>query len=469
MKELQKYIKSLLESGKSKEDIAGETFACEKYQEVTAEEFKDAFKAAKKAYDAEKALEEDAKTEAQKQAEDEKIKTAVEKAKAELKAELKTTSPEDLLETLKKDHRVSVKEDADAWKAETGRILQLAAKSDKTNKENEEYHDLKSKAVNRLQSVYGEKDTDAIIAQTDASGGFFMPPEFDPDVDKAVYKKSELLEKMQIRRGNEKTLINSIGTFDFTTRTSENTTATETKPTFAQEEVNPEQAIALVSLSNRALRGSAYNLISELTELAADAKIRYLEPLVTTASVDVDSDPFDGIRFQSGITTVNSINDANNNGSGIITSKDLTNMYLNAKSQTRNEDSACFVMDTRELMLLMEEEGDDGQYKEPVTIINGQFVHKKTGKRIVVSDNMYRSLNGVTDRSTGSDVPTLFGPMSRFRFYQVLGMRVATSEHIFFKEDAIGIRFTFDFMQGIPAQSQDSFVSLQGLRDNQLV
>ena len=203
------------------------------------------------------------------------------------------------------------------------------------------------------------------------------------------------------------------------------------------------------------------NLVTEIISAASDAKIRLLEPQILTNSVDVDLDPFDGIRFHPGVVAINC---KNFGGTGKPVSSDLTNMYLAAPAQSRAKGK--FYMDSRELFLLLEEKTTDGNYLKAVEMVNGNFVHKPTGKIITPVDTLPRTLNGVTDSSTGTDVAVIFGVMSRFRLYQYRGFRIDTSKDIFFKEDAIGMRMIMTNKQGIPVNSRSSFVTLQGVKYN---
>lgn len=352
----------------------------------------------------------------------------------------------------------------DNWKEDAVTGLKLAlrvGRKEASSADIDAYNDYRIKNINRWAEKMGIKAIDGIITGTDNAGGYFMPPEFDSEVDKNTFSSSALLSEVKIRTGSEKTEINSIGTFNLSFRTDENAAFGATKPTFAQQELKYKDAGAIVDIANRSLESSFYNIISELTELASDAKIRLLEPLLTTGSTNVDSDAFNGIRFHTGITTLNCLNYG---GSGKVTCSDLTNLYLTAPSQTRAQGS--FIMDSREAMLLAEERAQNGEYLEAVEMIDGQYVHKPTGKKIIIVDNMSRLCNGVTDRSTGTDVPVLFGVLPRFRIYQLGGFRIDLSKDFRFDYDATSMRFVLAVKFGIPTNSRSSFVTLQGVKYN---
>ena len=315
---------------------------------------------------------------------------------------------------------------------------------------------IKERVVNATKAV-----SDGMITGTDAAGGYLIRPEFDAEIDKLLYTKSALLDSMKIRSGNEKTLINGIGTFDFSYRATDNAAFGQTRPTITEQEINYRDAGCVVPMAAKLLDMADYNIISEIVEGAADAKIRLLEPQILVASVDVDLDPFDGVRFHTGVTALNC---KNYDGSKKLESIDLTNAFLAAPAQSRS--NGMFFMDSRELMLLLEEKATDGHYQKAVEIVNGAFIHMATGKKIVAVDTLHRLLNGVTDRSTQNEVAVIFADMSRFRFYQKGGLRIDTSKDIFFLEDQIALRFILTNKQGIPTNSRSSFVTIQGVEYN---
>lgn len=465
MNELELLIKKLILEGKNDAEIAQ---AVVEYESTKSEKQLGTTEAiAKKVSEIKKV--EEIVSELKKIADIEAAESAKQAEKTDLDAKVKSLVDEQL-EGIKThplftgEKKVTVE---DNWRPEAVEGFKLALKVGRkiaNSKELDAFESYRLKNIQRWQDQKGEKAIDGVISGTDTAGGFFMPPQFDAEVDKLVFTSSALLSAMKIRQGSEKTEINSIGTFNLAFRTDENTAFGTTKPVFAQQELKYKDAGAIVDIANRALESSYYDIINELVEGGADAKIRLLEPLITTGSVDVDSDAFDGIRFHTGVATLDC---ANNGGSGKVVSADLTNLYLAAPSQSRFQGS--FIMDSREAMVLAEEKDTNGQKLKDVEMVNGSFIHKPTGKTITIVDNMYRTCNGVIDRSTGTDVPVLFGVMPRLRFYQLGGFRIDMSKEFRFDYDATSMRFVIALKFGIPTQSRSSFVTLQGVKYNQVV
>lgn len=455
--ELIKFITKLKREGKTEDEINFEI--SKSFPQLEVKEIVEALKAAQKAVDIES-----------------QVKT--EEAKAAQKAEIIATTKEIVNQQVEEElskiknagnpfgSQPQIKENPEQWKLELAESFKLMVKvqaKTATASEQDEYREQRNKTLNRWAEVHGEKTIDAVITGTDASGGFFMAPQFDAEVDKIVYDSSELLSAIKMRPGTEKTEINSISTFDFAYRSNENAAFGATKPTFAQQEHKYRDAGTLVYVANRALQGSYYNLVAELMELAADAKIRLLEPLLTTGST-ADSPtaaPFNGIRFHTGVTTLDC---KNSGGSGRLETTDLTRLFLAAPSQTRKQ--GLFIMDSREAMLLAEEKDSNGRPLELVKMVNGSYIHMPTGKQIIIVDTMSRTCSGVTDSQNGTDVPVLFGVLDRFRYYSLGGLRVDTSKDFSFDTDSMTMRFVMSNKWGIPAQSRSSFVTLQGVKSN---
>lgn len=460
---MKKRILELLRQGKSFDEA--KSIAIEEFENEEVEAIVKALKLAKKEIEAEKKLDDDEKAEAAEKAFNSRVEEATKKA---VEKQLENAKVPSSLNNFDRKEAVSTNDQPEQWKQDTGRFIQLISEKHLNQKGQEELIDLKEKFEKRQAEVMGQKSTDAIIAGTDAAGGYFMEPKFDMEVDKLVYEGSALLQAMKMRPGSEKTLINSISTFNFVHRTDENTAFTETRPTFAQEELKYQDLGAIVGLSNRALNGSAYNLTQELTELAADAKIRKLETVIPTGKASTadptdtnDTFKFNGIWFTSGVTTVNAINKG---GTGKVTSADLHAMFLAAPAQTRAKGS--FLLDSRELGVLMAEKASDGHLLKQVVNINGKFIHTLSGKEIIPVDNMERTLNSTTGYS-GTDIPVIFGVLDRFRFYTLGGMRVNTSTERYFEKDQTALRFIMSYKQGIPTYSLSSFVLLLGVKYNQ--
>lgn len=352
---------------------------------------------------------------------------------------------------------IIVKEPEGAWKrdqAKMFRLLYKAKTADYTEKDRTQFVELRQK----FDRVWAVK-LDGNVTDAAAPGGNFVRPEFDPEVDKLVYKDSVLIKEVKIRPGGDKTDINSLSTFDFTLRADQNAPFAQTKPTTDKLSLEYREAGAVVPVSPYMLEESEPNFISELIEGAADAKIRHLEPAITTGKVS-DGDAYDGIRFHTGVTAHDVINAA---GTGKLLSKDLTNAWLAAASQTRNQGT--FILDTREFGLLKEERDDQNLPIKTIELVNGQWIHLASGRPIIISDLMSRVNTALTSNTGGSQVGALFGVLPRFRIYQRGAMDIDQSKDIFFIENQIAFRFILRYKFGIPIRSRSSFVTLQGVQN----
>ena len=444
-------VKDLIKEGKSQLECVEALLAAD--ETLEAADALASYKSAKKAVDAAELIE----AESAKKAADDAVSA---QAKKVAEAALKEIKVDGIIQKAIASGQVQVTESPDAWKADQAKMFRLMVKANQpgASSAHSEIAELKTKFSN----VWNHKVA-GIVTDENSSGGFFVRPEFDLTVDKIVYERSELLDAMQIRRGGDKIDINSISPFDFTNRADQNAAFAETKPTFSQERLEYRETGAIVPIAKYALEESEYDLVGELMSLAADAKIRHIEPAVTTGKVS-DGDFFDGMRFKTGVTT-STIADAGTGGT--LTSKDLSNAYLACASQTRK--NGAFVLDTRELCLLLEERDNQNMPIETIMNVNGQFIHKKTGRPIIVSDLMSRTNNALTSNTGGVEVGAFFADLSRFRIYQNGAMDIAQSDQIFFKEAQIGFRFILRYKFGIPAQSLSSFVTLQGVENSPIV
>jgi len=367
--------------------------------------------------------------------------------KAEVEATLKT------IDTGSNYSGNSVKV-AHNWQAEAAEYMKLLSVKEKNVEQITRMSELREKS----ETAYKHSaKTLGFEVGTDASGGYFMQPEFDMEVDKAIYTQSALLNEIRVRQGGEKTEINSMSTFDLTLRTNEDTAFTTKTVTFAQEELKYRDAGGLMSIGNDALAGSSYDIIKELTEQTIDSKIRYLEQIILTGLSA--SEGFNGIHFTSGIGSTACIA---TQGTGGVESKDLTNLWGAVGSVFRA--NAKFVMNTLEFIRLSDERDDKGQPTNRIITVNGKFYHAGTGKEIVISDLGYRSLNGVTNKTAGSNVPVICGDLSKFRFYQNGGTRIKTSKDFYFDKDALALLVAIRFKQGIPTQAKPAFATLTGVK-----
>jgi HK97 family phage major capsid protein len=355
------------------------------------------------------------------------------------------------------------------WKKEMGESFLLGfkiASGNGTSKDIDNYQLMKEKNIKQVADAkfggqFDKKSNNFLISATTNAGGFLVHPEFDSEIDKNVTAQSQLMNAIKKRIGTEKDLINSISTFNLSYRANENTAFSQTRPSTAQVELKFKDAGGIVNISRKAMEGSYYNLVDELTQVATDAKIRLLEEMIPTGSVTADEDAFDGIRFQDGITSINGINAG---ASGAITTTDLSRAFTACDTNARHRGQ--FIMDTREAMFLAEAKDKNGQLLNLVEMKDGIFYHKSTGKQIIVCDRMHRLLNGVSNRSTGTDVAVLYGDLSRFRYYEQGVMRIDITDQFKWAEDAYSMRFIVSNKWAVPENSLTSFVTVNGIKEN---
>ena len=412
----------------------------------------------------------DAEVEAQKQA-------IIAEAKKQAEAELANT---DVKSKLDPSNAVEVKEQKGVWMAETAEYIKLAIgfrKNELTSKQVTRFNELREKNYNsqaefhmksygmKLENAQSKATNSGMNVTTDASGGYFIRTEFDQELDKLYYEGSELLDEIRIRPAEEDIAINGIGTFNYTYRANDDTNITKTKPTLNQDTLALKDAGAIVPISNRLLSGSYYNLVSELMEGESDAGIRLFEQQITTGD-DAESDEvFDGIWFTSGISTLV----AKNSGtSGAINPSDLHNLFLSCAAQTRRKGS--YVMRAQEFQYLYGLKDSTGRPigDELFNWINGKLYFKGTGKRVILVDNM-EGVNGVTNKTTQTEYPVIFGDLSRFRLYRKGGRQIDMSQHVYFEYNQMAIRFILENAQTIGTNSKSSFVALTGIKENAVV
>ena len=249
---------------------------------------------------------------AKKQAEADAVVLAA-KAKTDVEAQVKSLVDEQMkafkthaLSTGAGVGSVSV---ADDWQGDMASMLQLKHKimhDQASSAEIDELQSLNQKNIRRElegkhRGALSKKDTDVIIAGTSVAGGVLMPYQFDAQIDMLAVKQSQVLAELKVIQGTEKDLINSVGPLTLSFRAGENTLLPEQRPDFAQQEINPKDAGGILGMSVAAFNGSAYNIVNTMLELYTDAKIKLLETAIFTGSIDVDADPFDGIRFHAGV------------------------------------------------------------------------------------------------------------------------------------------------------------------------
>lgn len=431
---LKDFITGLIKKGLSKSEVLSQVADHADYKGLEVSDIAEAFASASKAVEAEKAIDAKAKSEADQKALDEKVNKIAEKQVEEI---LKNKKVDGLL-----SQPVVVSEVKDAWKKDTFDMFKAMYQKDA-----KKVAELSEKAK-KVREAEGK----AVRTDSDGAGGYWVRPEFDDEVDKEVYETSALLNFAKIRAGHDKVTINGIGTIDLAFRTNQATAFGDLTPTFTQKELFFREFGGIVAIAENMIMYNYYDVTGELSILFADSKIRLLEPLIIQGDAD-GTDPFDGIVNTTGITSVDA---KNKGGSGKITSADLSAMYLGCSAQTRNAKSACFVMDTRELMVLLEEKAEDGHYLRAVEMVNGVAMHKPTGKVILTVDTLTR---------VDGSIPVVFGVMDRFRIYTDGGLQIAQSSERYFEYKQLGIRASQNYMQGVPTNSLASFVSLSGIKN----
>jgi len=450
MNEIYKKALELLRAGKKGDEVTAGIL--EAYPDTKSEDIIKQGALAQKAYEIEVQQKKGEQEEAQKKALEEQAKKLAEQM-------LESMDEKSLLEKFKKSGDIvisNVKESEHYWMKDAADVIRTRTKKELSEDDKRFLNDQREKNDKVAEQKYGIKASMRGDSNTD--GGYLLRPEFDMEIDKKVLANSELINEMTIRPGDDKTLINSItGPLEFAYRANQETAFGTDTLTTAQQELLYREAGMIIPVSKYLFEGSEYNLISELMEFMKDAKIRLIEPLVCSYSVDVDGDPFDGIRFHTGVVAYNII-DAN----GATADADLTNMYLQAAPETRA--MGVFMMDEREIMLLASVKDVNGNPKNLVLENNG-WKHKATGKRIISVNNLPRTLNSTTDHSTGTDVFVAFGNLKRYRYYEYGGMDIARSDEVYWTSAQVGIRAIIRNKAGIPANSRDSFVVAIGAKN----
>ena len=365
----------------------------------------------------------------------------------------------------------------DNWKSEAAEGFRLFVSKKMAggldSKSEERFRELTEKKINRLvckykELGYKEKAVDAIIAGVDSSGGYSQLPQFDKQLDMLIKKRSLLLEAIQIREGTEKDLINSINGMTLEARENENAPFAKAKPTFYQQEVRFREFGRIVDISEDVMDGSDYNLIEELLQLLTSAKIDLLEPLLTTSSINVNNDMFNGVRFIGGSTNMFCKNNGITGGTGRLTSQDLEQAVALLPAASRREPSF-FVMNQQEVSILVSERDlQDRPLQILIPREDGSYFHTMSGRRVIIVDSTSRTLNAQVDRTTGTDVLVSLITPERFRIYQDGGMQIKISSDYGFETKTIGLRASVKIKTGVPIMSRSSMINILGVKNNSI-
>jgi HK97 family phage major capsid protein len=448
---MNEYVTELLSKNVCVDEIISK--CAEKFSDLSDAEIVKGIETAKRAFEIKKSLQKSAQEKRASDALNERVEKAIE-------AKLKEIKVPSLLE--KSASQVEVSEPAGAWRADVAKAFRLKKKQSEgtfTEKDASEMAELCQKAENVRKSANGLTPDIAL------EGGNPIRIEFDQEVDKLVYTNSQLLDAVQIRQGTQKTQINGLTNTDFTFRANTRADYTEQRPDTPAEVVEYKTAGQLIFIDNDMFEDVDYNLVSELTELASDAKIRLLEPLIASGD---SSSAFLGINFSAGVTALDCINisGGSGTGNGDIVDNDLSNMYAAAASQGRNQ--GVFILDTREWLRIKNEKDSQGMPINAVSMVNGQMIHNATGRPIISSDLMSRTNNALVANTGGTDVTVLFGSLPNFRIYQKGQLEIATSTDYAFASDETAMRVQIHYKQAMPSQSSSKFVTLQGVKNNPL-
>lgn len=445
-------LKSLIKEGKSELECVEELLKSD--ESISAGDAVAAYKSALRSSEAANLIDADAESKKAADAIEAQAKILAEKA-------LEKIEMDGVIEKAIATGKVFVKENPNQWKVDQLKMFKSLANVNKYGAGHESAKDV-SELMAKFKKAWAEKA--GLRTDSDPVGGNWVRPEFDEEVDLLVRKKSQLLDAIGIRRGTDKTEINGMTNFAFTDRATQNDPFAEEIPPTQAEEVLYRETGAIVSFSPYMLTNSEHNLVDNLIELAANAKIEHLEARITTGKIS-DGNFFDGIRFQSGVTAFNI---AAAGGTGLITSKDLTNATLAASDITAA--NGVFIMDRREAFLLGEERNDENQPIKTVRMqADGSFVHEATGTKVVISNLMSRINTALTSNAGGLEVGCLFGDLSRFRIYQDGPMDVAQTDQFKWSSNQVSMRFILRYKFAIPANSLTSFVTLQGVKNNLIV
>lgn len=462
--DLTKKILAMLRKGMSMEDI--KLALLDEDSKLEVKTMAEAVTKAQKIFDSEKEQKDQENQIAKQKEMDELItKKAEDIAKKQVEAALKEIKVNSSITT--NSEHIEIKENPGVWKAETAEYFKLAKNLKTLNDENRaRFYELAEKNFNSQADYYKRqfgldlKTTNSgSFVGTDANGGYWVRQEFDAEVDKLMYTSSDLINNVQVRPGDEKIAINGIQTVDYSYRTNDDTNWSKVQPTFTQDTITLKDAGAILAVSNRLLESSFYDIAGELVQVMTDAEIRLLEQQMTTGDDNESDEVFDGMWFTSGITSLAA---KNAGGSGAIDPSDLHNAYLSCAAQSRKQ--GFHLLRTEEFQYLYGLKDTTGRPigDEIFMMVNGQWMHKGTGRPVLVLDQMEK-VNGVTNKTSQPNVPYMFAVLPRFRYYRKGGRKIDFSDQRYFEYSQVAWRFVIENVQGIPTNSLSSFVAVTGL------
>ena len=286
--------------------------------------------------------------------------------------------------------------------------------------------------------------------------GHTVPEEWDSQIGKIVTANFAVLSQINERQTSGDTLnVNAITIPSVTWVTNQDTAFTESNPASTQAALLLKDLGAYCNISNDLLEDSASDVSGETAEVFAEAVGRELSKQYLVGNdASPDSDPYDGVFFFSGVN--------NYDCGGTLDYAD----FISALGQVdgRAIAGASWFMNFRMWGKCLGMVGSDGHpiiKTDPVTG-GPKFLF---GFPIIISEDIPNTMNGTTDRSTGSNQSCiLFGNLKQYFKVAVKGgLRIALSEHIRFTQNQVQMRVLKRTAWGAPSTLHGAFMRMHSI------
>lgn len=268
---------------------------------------------------------------------------------------------------------------------------------------------------------------------TDSEGGYLVPFEFVPSLLRLIEvyglaRQTATIIPVQREEMKIPTLTSGITVY----WVGENSSITPSQPAFSQLTLNVKKLAALVASSSELLEDSTIAIANLLSTLVAEAIAKEEDRVAFSGKVAVVGDPFDGVLYDSSVTTVTM------SGTGETTFSAVTPEYLLsmiAAIPTSVLDGSRFWLNRTVFDVIRKLKDDNGNYiyNQPAAAAPGTI----WGYPYVLSD----TYPGV---STGSQagVPFItFGNMKWLYMADRKQLSAALSTHVGFANDQTYFRF----------------------------
>jgi HK97 family phage major capsid protein len=194
-----------------------------------------------------------------------------------------------------------------------------------------------------------------MIEGTDSLGGYLVPIEFSNEIirlenEEAIIRGLARIFPMSTEVRNLPKQLTDVTV----TWTAEGVAKTETNPTFAQLTQTAKKLAAIVKMTDELLEDESVGVDQFVQALVAEAMAREEDRIAFVGDVSGNSDPFNGVYFASGVTSVTMDGAANLIFDDVI---DLI-MAINAKYRT----GATLVTSTDGLKLIMKLQDANNNY-----------------------------------------------------------------------------------------------------------